>query len=317
MTSFAFVGFGELGSELARGLARAAGDRDAVRAYVRPRKSEAAETAMDARFDAALVRRSSSYSDLLSVANVVLAAVPCAASREVVEECVLHLRPGTVYVDPSPLGPKDKESLAKLVGSTGATYVDAAVMGAIPTEGYGVPIMACGPGAAAWHALVSPLGMNVTVIDGAPGRATLVKLLRSVYMKGRDALVLEMLLAARRYGVDELVVDSIQGAGERVTFRDLANRVMCALAVHAERRADELATSAEIMREASISPILTDAGWERLHGLAQLGLREHFAAERPKDSRVVLSAIDHLGPDGFPPELEVFERRAIAAAATS
>jgi hypothetical protein len=53
------------------------------------------------------------------------------------------------------------------------------------------------------------------------------------------------------------------------------------------------------MREAHISPILTQASWERLHGLAQLGLRDRFGGERPKDSSVVLSVLDGLAPDGL------------------
>jgi 3-hydroxyisobutyrate dehydrogenase-like beta-hydroxyacid dehydrogenase len=301
MTSFGFVGFGELGFEVARGLAEASGQDGAVSAYVRPRETQSAEQAIAAKFLAAgPVKRCQSVAELVVGTDVVVAAVPCGAAREVAIECLPFFGHGSIYVDPSPLGPTEKAQLSALLAARGVAYVDAAVMGAIPTEGYGVPILACGPGAAPLSALVSRLGMHVTVIDGTAGRATLVKLLRSVYMKGRDALVLEMLLAARRYGVDELVIDSIQGAGERVSFRDLANRVMCALAIHAGRRADELATSAQIMREGSISPILTQAGWERLHGLAQVGLREHFASERPKDSRVVLEAIDSLAPDGFP-----------------
>jgi len=52
-------------------------------------------------------------------------------------------------------------------------------------------------------------------------------------MKGRDALILEMMLAARRYGLEDRVAESIKGPGETVPFTALAERVLCALAVHA------------------------------------------------------------------------------------
>jgi len=134
----------------------------------------------------------------------------------------------------------------------------------------------------------------VTVLPGPPGQASRVKLLRSVYMKGRDALVMEMLLAARVHGIERAVVESIQGAGERVPFPQIADRIVCAMAVHAGRRADELAMSAQLLRSSAVEPIVTEAGSERLRWIAELGLREHFGGQRPADPEVVLDAIDAL-----------------------
>jgi hypothetical protein len=109
-------------------------------------------------------------------------------------------------------------------------------------------------------------------------------------MKGRDALVLEMMLAARRLGVEDAVVRSIAGPGEQAPFADLAERVLRALAVHAGRRADELESSAELLRELGVEPTVTEAGAERLRRLAELGLRERFGGERPPSGSDTLDA---------------------------
>jgi Domain of unknown function (DUF1932) len=145
-----------------------------------------------------------------------------------------------------------------------------------------------------------PLGMDVSVIDGPPRRASLVKLLRSVYMKGRDALILEMLLAARRYGVEGAVLESIRGAGENVTFPELAKRVMTSLALYAGRRADELAASAAVVSAAGIDPLVTNGGSERLRRMGRLNLRDHFHGERPEDLVEVLAALELLAAPGKP-----------------
>lgn len=240
------------------------------------------------------VRPAESLSAALTDADVVIAAVPASSASDVVEACAPHLHSGQIYVDPSSSLPAAKRAAAELVAHAGAAYVDVAVLGTVVTAGAGVPMLAAGDGAARWSDEASALGLNVTAIAGAAGDAALVKLLRSVFMKGRDALVLEMLLAARRHGVDEAVVASIGGAGEQVPFPSLAERVMCSLAVYAERRADELADAAVLVRDVGIEPLMAQAGESRLRQLVESGLCARFGGERPHDLAEVLRALEAL-----------------------
>jgi 3-hydroxyisobutyrate dehydrogenase-like beta-hydroxyacid dehydrogenase len=134
------------------------------------------------------------------------------------------------------------------------------------------------------------------VLDGPAGTAARLKLVRSVFMKGRDALVLEMMLAARRLGVEDEVARSIAGPGEQVPFTELSERVLRALAVHAGRRAEELDSSAALLRELGVDPLVTEAGAERLRRLAATGLRERLGGERPPDGRATLDAAEEASP---------------------
>lgn len=289
---FAFVGFGALAYTLAAGL-RAAGVDD-VRVFVRPPPDAAAAAALLRRLEAAGVERRRTLDSAVRDADVVVAAVPAAAAREVVERCVPSLGAGSLYVDPAPLSPQAKRAANELVQAAGAAYVDAAVLGTVETSGFGVSIAAAGPGAAAFRELVVPLGMDVSVLEGPPGRATALKLLRSVYMKGRDALILEMLLAARRHGLEREVAESIGGAGEQVAFPELASRVMASLALYANRRAEELGASADLVAEVGVEPLVTSAGAERLRLLAQLDLRDRLRGERPQSFHDVLALVEQL-----------------------
>ena len=225
---------------------------------------------------------------------MVLSVVPAGASRAVAARCAPLLEPGAYYVDFAPAPVADKEQGAALIAQAGALYVDAAVLGTVATSGFEVPIIASGPGARGWRALVDAHGLVVETIEAPAGHATLVKLLRSVYMKGRDALIVEMMLAARRYGLEARVAESIQGDGEQVPFVELAERVLCALAVHAERRADELRAASEVVRSSGVDPLVTGAGAEVLGHLAELDLREAFDHERPSSGTAVLAVIDGL-----------------------
>jgi 3-hydroxyisobutyrate dehydrogenase-like beta-hydroxyacid dehydrogenase len=286
MPAFAFLGFGELGSVLADGLARhRAGE---LRAYAPHRDDPDASAALEARLAAAGVARARSIEDAVRGAGAVLAVVPGAVSAAVAAEAAPHLERDALYVDAATAAPEAKEEAARAVG---ARYVDAAVLGAAAADGYEVPFLLSGPGAHGALALLAPLGLKVSVVDGPPGAASRVKLLRSVFMKGRDALILEMLVAAHRYGVEEALIGSFGGAGERVPFPALADRVMRSLAVHAPRRSEELEAAADVLRAARVDPVVATAGAERLRRLAALGLRERFHGERPEALEDVLRAI--------------------------
>lgn len=289
MAKLAFIGFGELGTSLAEGLGRL--PEAELQAYTRPRTQPAAAAALQQRLRAAGVRRCETAADAVRDATVVHSVVPAQASPSVVRECAPALGAGAYFVDFSVAPVEAKRLGADLVADAGALYVDAAVLGTVSTSGAAVPILASGTGAAGWQALVEPAGLQVEVLDARAGDATLVKLLRSVYMKGRDALIVEMMLAARRYGLDDRVAESIKGPGERVPFPALAERVLCALALHAERRGDELAASSELVRAAGVEPVMSRAGAEVLHAMAALGLRAEFGLERPSDSSQVLAAM--------------------------
>jgi 3-hydroxyisobutyrate dehydrogenase-like beta-hydroxyacid dehydrogenase len=292
LTTVAFIGFGALGAALAEGFAR--GGATDVRAYTRPRADPESTAAINRRIADAGARACESIEKAIDGVDVVVAAVPAGAAGEVAAGCAGAIPAGALYVDPSPLQPRAKEQLSAMLAGAGAAYVDVAVLGTVATDGLRVPMLAAGAGATRWAELGSSLGLNVSVVSGPPGRASTVKLLRSVFMKGRDALILEMLVASRRYGVEKVVLESIP-AGE--PFGQLAERVVCSLALYSERRADELAASAELLKEAGVDPFATHGGVERLRWLAEMGVREHFGAERPDDAEAVLSYVEALTAD--------------------
>lgn len=265
MPTVALIGYGELGSVLGEALARV----HDVRPWSRSRAGSLAE-AVDG-------------------AALVISAVPGSAAEEVAERVLPLLSDDACFADLTAAPPEAKEQAA----ARHEFYADGAVLGTVATSGHEVPIAAAGGGAERFRELVAPAGLRVEVLAGArAGTAARLKLVRSVYMKGRDALVLEMMLAARRLGVEDAVARSIAGPGEQVPFADLAERVLRALAVHAGRRAEELDSSAALLRELGVDPTVTEAGAERLRRLAERGLRERFGGERPERGSDTLDALD-------------------------
>jgi 3-hydroxyisobutyrate dehydrogenase-like beta-hydroxyacid dehydrogenase len=280
LTRLGLIGFGELGAALGAAFAAAPGHR--VSAWVRDPDRYAA------RLREAGVERAATIAEAADGADLVLSAVPASSSEAVLDAAAPHLGAGSVYVDLAAAPPEAKRRAAARVEG----FADVAVLGTVAASGADVPLLASGPGARRFADVAAAAGLQVTVLEAPAGAAAEVKLVRSVYMKGRDALVAEMLVAARRLGIEQAVVGSIRGPGEEVPFPALAERTLTALGVHAARRADELEAAAGVLRSLGIEPVMARAAAERLRALG--ALRAGFAGERPSDAEAVLEAADRL-----------------------
>lgn len=302
MALVAFIGFGELGAALARRLGGSGAHEMRAWTRARPDLNATALAARTERIRAAGVEPIAALEDALRGADAVLSVVSGTSSREVSERSAGLLDDGALYVDLTAAAVTDKEAGAEAVERSGGQYVDGAVLGTVAVPDATIPIVASGDGARELQQLASCEGISIEALDGPAGRATQLKLLRSVYMKGRDALVVETLLAARRCGLEERLVASIEGPGERVSFADLSDRVLRSLAVHAGRRAEELDSSADVVRETGIDPLLAPAAAETLRRVAEAGVREAFGGERPESGAEVLALLDERLSEAAAPE---------------
>ena len=79
-------------------------------------------------------------------------------------------------------------------------FADVALMSIVPGNGLRTPALASGSGAAAFEAVLAPLGMPVEAVGEQAGDAATRKLLRSVVIKGLAALLIEAMHAADAAG---------------------------------------------------------------------------------------------------------------------
>jgi 3-hydroxyisobutyrate dehydrogenase-like beta-hydroxyacid dehydrogenase len=222
-----------------------------------------------------------SLTEAVAAADVVLSCVTGSASLALPEQVAPEMTPGSLFVDIPSSAPEAKENAARVIAARGCGYVDAAVLGSVAALGGDVPFLVAGSGAHRFSDLSGDLGLTVTVLDGPAGKAARLKLIRSVFFKGRDALVAEMLVAAHREGVVDELVASIGGPAEQVPFDALAERICSSLIRHAGRRAEELQASADLLRKLDVEPAAVDGAVRRLHLLDAAVLDELTRAIRP------------------------------------
>ncbi|MBP2228646.1 3-hydroxyisobutyrate dehydrogenase-like beta-hydroxyacid dehydrogenase [Azospirillum agricola] len=240
-----FIGFGEVASHVLPGL-RDAGLTDIA---VYARRPEARDRA------AGLGAAASSDIAALADRDVVLACVPGSAAVDAARSAAA-LPSTLLYVDVSSLDPAGKRAAAE---AAPGVFVDAAILGSAVERGHRVPLVASGPGAARFAGLFAPHGMVIEVVGDRPGEAAAIKLVRSVFVKGLEALYAEAFVAARRLGVLDTVEASVAEFLDARPARDTADMLLRSHLLHAARRAEECALSARLVADAGLDPLLSAA----------------------------------------------------------
>jgi 3-hydroxyisobutyrate dehydrogenase-like beta-hydroxyacid dehydrogenase len=111
--------------------------------------------------------------------------------------------------------------------------------------------------------------MPVEVVEGGPGAAAARKLVRSVFMKGMAAALVESLRAAGAAGCG----DWLRADLARVVDEGLLTRLVDGSSKHALRRIDEMEAAAELLEELGVEPRIASAARAWLEELAAEGAR--------------------------------------------
>ena len=231
------IGFGEVGQIFARDfLAR--GD---VRVTAYDLKFEAPETAglMD-KARAAGVIPAATATQAAEGADIVISAVTASSALAVAEQAATWLKPGQIFFDINSASPGTKTRAAELVNACGARYVEGAVMAPVPGPDLKVPILAGGPAAEEASTILNALGMNVKAVTTEPGRASAMKLCRSIMIKGIEALIVDCAAASKQWNVQEEVFASLEASFPGIDFADLARYMAQRVNQHGVRRAAEM-----------------------------------------------------------------------------
>ncbi len=273
------VGFGEVGTALGLGLKSQGVE---VIAYDKGHKTPPFGELIQKRAREAGVPLVASIAEVAAGSDLILAMVPGGVALEAATEAAAVLKPGQMYADLGTATPPMKEQMANLVEATGAAFVDVAIMGSPHQDRHSVPCLASGKEAQRYGDLVTPFGMKVNVVGDRPGRAAAIKMFRSIFMKGMEALCVETLMACKTWDVTDAVMGSINTSMEKMRFfPEHVNFLVTTDAIHGGRRAHEMDMVIETLEAVGVEPKVTRGTAELIHWTASLGLREHFGGEVP------------------------------------
>ncbi|MCU0826599.1 MAG: DUF1932 domain-containing protein [Tabrizicola sp.] len=250
-----FQGFGEAGRAIARGLSRSCVAHDLK--HVDP-------------LEGVIIGELNG----LARARVIFCLVTADQAVAAAEAAAPHLAAGALWLDGNSCSPGTKLRAAGTIQAAGGRYVDLAIMAPIHPRLHQTPMLVSGPHAQAAIDALAPLGMKPVVAGKVVGQASSIKMLRSVIVKGLEALTTESFLAARKAGVDQAVIASLQASDPGIDWLARGAYNLERMLVHGARRAAEMEEVAVTLRDLGLPDRMAaaTADWQaHLAGLVEPG----------------------------------------------
>lgn len=259
----ALIGFGEAGEGFA--LAGGWGERASAWDIRAERRTQAAQVGVKAAPNAA-----QALSSAVTVLSVVTADQALVAAREYAP--LLQAR--ALWCDLNSVAPQTKRAAAEAIEAAGGRYVDVAVMAPVD-KGLAVPLLLAGRDADEARERLAALGFsNIRVAGDEVGRASAIKMIRSVIVKGLEALTDEASAAAGAAGVSAEVWASLDASEKAIPWAERVAYNRERMEIHGVRRAAEMEESAATLEALGVDPVMTRGTVARQR-----------AAAKPKDQR--------------------------------
>jgi 3-hydroxyisobutyrate dehydrogenase-like beta-hydroxyacid dehydrogenase len=269
MLNVCLVGFGEAGAAFAG----ADGWQARARAYDKLTDDPATRAPKEDDYRRAGVEGCADPAEALAQAELILSLVTADQSLAAAADAAQHVKPGALFCDMNSVAPATKAAAAVQVERGGARYVDVAIMSPVYPGQLNVPLLVSGPHADAGAEALRAIGFtNVRVVPGDVGRASSIKMIRSVVVKGLEALTTECVLAADAAGVLDEVIASLDASWPGTDWGAKADYNLERMMAHGLRRAAEMSESTRTLLGLGISPMMTEGTVNWQQGIGELGI---------------------------------------------
>jgi 3-hydroxyisobutyrate dehydrogenase-like beta-hydroxyacid dehydrogenase len=282
-----FIGFGEAGQAIASGLREAGVEQIAAWDILFPKGDGAALKQAGAKIGA---RLAGSAADAVANSDIIVVAVTAGSSIDAARSVAPHISGNPYYLDVNSVSPGRKREAAKALEGA-ARYVDVAILAPIHPRRHRTPLLLAGPHAAAvMPLLIDELDMRGAIASDQVGAAAALKMIRSVMIKGIEALTAECFIAAQRAGIAQEVAASLHNNYPTLDWDKVIDYNLERMASHGIRRAEEMEQVAATLTELGIAPLMTQATVARQREMGELGKQESIRAAKAEGGAVMLDA---------------------------
>jgi 3-hydroxyisobutyrate dehydrogenase-like beta-hydroxyacid dehydrogenase len=290
--TLSFIGFGEAARAFSDGIK---GDNPDLKVSAYDIKTISTDKNVEGAkwqdYDSAAVIGSASVAELLADETMVFCLVTADQALLAAETAAQHIKPGTIYFDGNSCAPGTKQASAQLIEAAGGSYADVAIMAPVHPAGHRVPLLLSGPHADQAAEALTGLGMMPKIEVGDVGRASSIKMIRSVMVKGLEALVAECVLAGTKAGVADVVLDSLDKSFPGIGWKDKSAYNFERMMVHGNRRAAEMREVAITISDLGLNNGMSNAivDWQQMIGEMNLDAGEDSFQAR---AETILQALD-------------------------
>lgn len=219
------------------------------------------------------VKAARTHAELRDGPGLLISLVTADQAVSAAEQVAAALPRGSLYLDLNSVAPVSKQAAASAVERAGSRYVDVAVMAPVHPGRLKTPLLISGPDAGLAAGELAKLGFsNLQVVGETVGQASAIKMIRSVIVKGMEALVAEAMLAADAAGVQTEVLTSLDNSERQLPWEQRADYALDRMIIHGSRRASEMVEAVKTLEGLCVDPILTRGTVQRQRQIGDMGL---------------------------------------------
>lgn len=237
------------------------------------------------------IHAAKSMYDAVSSANLVISTVTASQAPIAAKQAIEALPTDCHWLDLNSVSPSTKKEVNDMVTGRGAVFTEGVAMDTVPSKGAQVPLILCGPKSEALSQLLNKLGLNTRSVSQELGAASTTKLLRSIMIKGMEALFAESMEAASKVGMQDEVLASLQATYPGLNWQDVAGYQLYRATLHANRRAAEMREAQELVNQLGLEPLMTAAIVDRQQNLADRDVAAFYPADAKASVAEFVSAI--------------------------
>jgi 3-hydroxyisobutyrate dehydrogenase-like beta-hydroxyacid dehydrogenase len=283
MRRFGLIGHGVVGSLFARLLSSNGAEVLSYDVLLdNPQKSDLTRAKIQA--DGA---RAGAFDEIIGASEYLLALTPTLACVEAARLAAAHLRPDQLYCDFASTSPAVKREIAGIIASTGAIFVEGAILGAVGASLTCPAILLGGDAAPRLSETLNSYGLKTSAYSKEIGPASAFKMIRSVFSKGMETLLIETLISARRAGLLNDIWNEIRETLAPDRMERTLQTWIRSHAVSCGRRLGEMQEVSRYLEELDVPPVITRAAAETFRRSIELGIGSAFESEPQHFTEVI------------------------------
>ncbi len=235
----------------------------------------------------------SSMHDAVAAADLIISTVTASQALVAAEQACDGLRAGCHWLDLNSVSPSTKQAVHDVVTKKGVTFTEGVAMDTVPSKGAQVPLLLCGPESQSLSQQLNATHLNTRSVSLSLGAASTTKLLRSILIKGMEALFAESMEAAGKLGIQDEVINSLQATYPGLNWQDVAGYQLSRATLHATRRAAEMREAQQLVQQLGLDPIMTTAIAQRQQNLSDRDVASQYQSSTTPAIADFIKAIDH------------------------
>ncbi len=184
------------------------------------------------------------------------------------------------YVDCNAIAPATAQSIGEMIRKTGSRFADAGIIGPPPNREGTTRFYTSGTDVQEFEVLGS-YGLDVRVVGTKIGQASGLKMTYAALTKGTAALSMELLVAARRMGLYEMLVEEFQ-LSQTEPYASLKQRLP-EVPTKARRWVGEMEEIAKTFRDLGLTPKTYQGAADVYRFVGKSALADETGETRDKD----------------------------------